>query len=940
MRKANIKANDILKNYLSEINQPASKSSRSDPSFKYIGDSTDEQICDTIHSIDWSFTNNDTTYLSHDIHPYPAKFIPQLPETLIKLFSQCGEMIWDPFGGSGTTALEALLSNRQCISTDINPIGEIIGKAKTATLTQQDEIEIKKFIASISQYSSNEQYLKNYVLTHQKEISIQIPDIPNINKWFSETVICELSFIKHQICTHLTQNITQTIAKASLSKLITRVSNQESETRYSAKEKNVPALFTLKLFIKDLEENLSKIKALSKLLGFKQSKFITTSVTENIVGLQKPIKNSEIDFVITSPPYPNAFDYHLYHRFRIFWLDGDPRTMEKAEIGSHLKYQKKHKGFEEFEHEMLPVLENCYKALKAGKYAVFILGDAIFNGILYKTADHISKLAESIGFKTITIVDRPIHDTKRSVQSAARRAKNEQILVLKKPDTNIDVTLIPVAYKMWPYEKVISDMEKDAVCGTPDSNKLSMPSNRISCLRNLTFYRGYQIETCDFKTWQAILENGNQIDEVTHKDPKYVTHGIHPYKGKFYPQLVKPLLSILGTPLEGVVFDPFCGSGTILLEAALNGYRAYGCDINPIAVEIARTKNEIIFTEPYEFERQISSFVGSLSTYNATIDYSNAFSSVALPEIQSWFPAPVVSKMGYIVRQVENIPDDRIKRFVRVILSSIIRDISQQEPSDLRIRRRSTPLQDAPVFDMLLQGIATQKERVLQFARIRNLAPCTLYEARAWQGNSKNQDLFNSIKPNSVDLVITSPPYATALPYIDTNRLNLLVLDGLTASLRTPIEAEMTGTREIKKGTRDYYERLIEEQNFNFIISESAWLLIQKVHNENSNNEVGFRRKNMAALLYMYFNDMTCVFTNLNMVVKRNGYICIVIGDTKTTTGEGLVIISTTKILRETGRALGWELVYDIPITVTRENYKHIGNSIIENNILIFKKIV
>ena len=94
----------------------------------------------------------------------------------------------------------------------------------------------------------------------------------------------------------------------------------------------------------------------------------------------------------------------------------------------------------------------------------------------------------------------------------------------------------------------------------------------------------------------------------------------------------------------------------------------------------------------------------------------------------------------------------------------------------------------------------------------------------------------------------------------------------------------------------------------------------------------------MASLIYMYFSDITKVLQSLNEVVKQRGYICIVIGDTKTMTGSEKVIIRTTEVLRETGQKLGWTLVKDIPISVTKENYIHMNNSITENNILIFQR--
>ena len=84
-----------------------------------------------LRGVDWAFSDANTLYLSHDIHPYPAKFIPQIPATLIATLSAPGDCVLDPFGGSGTTALEALRLGRRALSVDANPICEIIGRVKT-----------------------------------------------------------------------------------------------------------------------------------------------------------------------------------------------------------------------------------------------------------------------------------------------------------------------------------------------------------------------------------------------------------------------------------------------------------------------------------------------------------------------------------------------------------------------------------------------------------------------------------------------------------------------------------------------------------------------------------------------------------------------------------------------------------------------------------------
>ena len=76
-------------------------------------------------------------------------------------------------------------------------------------------------------------------------------------------------------------------------------------------------------------------------------------------------------------------------------------------------------------------------------------------------------------------------------------------------------------------------------------------------------------------------------------DTKYLTHGIHPYPAMMIPQVAKRLITENGTGAK-IGIDPFCGSGSVLLEFKLAGIDSFGIDINPLALMISRAKNTII----------------------------------------------------------------------------------------------------------------------------------------------------------------------------------------------------------------------------------------------------------------------------------------------------------------------------------------------------------
>ena len=101
-----------------------------------------------LDKIDWSFQGCRTQYFTHTFHPYPARFIPQIPATFIKLFTEEGEIVLDPMCGCGTTLVEALLHNRNAIGNDLNPLAALISKGKTTLITEEEFRDFNEKLSS------------------------------------------------------------------------------------------------------------------------------------------------------------------------------------------------------------------------------------------------------------------------------------------------------------------------------------------------------------------------------------------------------------------------------------------------------------------------------------------------------------------------------------------------------------------------------------------------------------------------------------------------------------------------------------------------------------------------------------------------------------------------------------------------------------------------
>ncbi|MEQ9398769.1 MAG: DNA methyltransferase [Longimicrobiales bacterium] len=880
----------------------------------------------SLQDVDWAFSSADTTYLSHDIHPYPAKFIPQIPAALIRRLSRRGDLVLDPFGGSGTTALEAIRLGRRALSIDANPLAELVGRVKIGRLDNAASRQLNAFRTLMAGHALSPPEAGG----DPGSIAEFIPDVPNIEKWFAPSAVAELALIRAK--SENLDGLARDIARLALSRIVVSASFQDSETRYASKPRDVEPGATLAMYIAALDATIRRVEHAEPAVRYGLADFITANAQELRSSL---VPDSSVDLVVTSPPYGNATDYHLYHRFRIFWLGFDPRDFGRIEIGSHLRHQRDGTGFEDYIRDLLPVFEGVGRVLKPGGFAAVVIGDSVYNGEAFASAESLSEGVSSLGLETVELLTRPLPEFRRSFSAAARRATEEKILVLRRPVGRERPRLVAPAYKLWPFEKDLRRREAVALVDC-DPDDWSFPGQAAHIAKRLVFSHGIRYPGGFIApTWQRILENGYSGDESGRKDPKYATHGIHRYKGKFYPQLAKSLLNSAGLDVGATVLDPFCGSGTLVLEGHLSGLRAHGVDLNPLAARIASAKVGVLDLDPNHVLRAAEFLRAELTGTVSCTGSMDQFPEAAHEEIESWFATPIAFKLNHVLSVIRASSTGVLQEFLEVVFSSIVRDVSHQDPRDLRIRRRKEPLDDADVFGAFLGALDAQVERLEDFWAIRGHCPTPLVRPTVVHGDAREGRPFDKLglRDRSVDCVLTSPPYATALPYIDTDRLSLLLLFGLTSSDRRPLERDLTGSREITASSRRALEAEIRSPTSGALPGSVERFLIELlVTTEKA--EVGFRRQNRPSLLLRFFSDLSRVLAESERLLRPGGHLFMVIGDSSTRIAGEDIRIPTTDLSRDIAEHLGMRLVDEFSIDVTTEDMKHAKNSITENRVI------
>lgn len=166
-------------------------------------------------------------------------------------------------------------------------------------------------------------YLKN------NSYKIVSPQIINLDLWFEDFVVNELVIIKEEIL-KIEDDDLRDLCLVALSAIIVNVSNQDSDTRYvrvikQLKHKDV------------LEKYMRQLKKIRKLMLWSYMEIKKGQTLVKVADSREMdiFPEDSADLCVTSPPYPNAYDYHLYHKYRLFWLDMNPYHLRRNEIGAH-----------------------------------------------------------------------------------------------------------------------------------------------------------------------------------------------------------------------------------------------------------------------------------------------------------------------------------------------------------------------------------------------------------------------------------------------------------------------------------------------------------------------------------------------------------------------------------------------------------------------------
>lgn len=372
------------------------------------------------NNIDFNTTleinSNHVNSFTHGFFKYPCKFIPHIPRWAILKYTKEKDLVLDPFAGSGTSLVEAVLFNRNAVGIDFDKLSQLLCKTKTVNLSEKQIKYIKE--------------IKKDIFSNEIKKTLFRPDLNNIDHWFPENNINALLKLKEKINKIYIKSKDEEIYNfllvcfAAIIKKCSYADDTSPKPYVSKRIKKTPSSVT-ETYIKTLDSYLKSVN------DYKEKQIGNALIiAEDARNINTHKYDGKVSLAITSPPYINAFDYVRSLRLENAWLGfyGDSTIMniKKKQIGTEIiphniyknkinktntkkldtilneiyKKDKRRafvvlKFFEDMDKNLMVIR----RLLKDGSHYVIVVGDSKIRGIEVPTHEILIDIARKNGFK-------------------------------------------------------------------------------------------------------------------------------------------------------------------------------------------------------------------------------------------------------------------------------------------------------------------------------------------------------------------------------------------------------------------------------------------------------------------------------------------------------------------------------------------------------------
>jgi hypothetical protein len=451
--------------------------------------------------------------------------------------------------------------------------------------------------------------------------------------------------------------------------------------------------------------------------------------------------------------------------------------------------------------------------------------------------------------------------------------------------------------------------------------------NELEASRNVEYLFSFLTKNLYRIPATETMQIGKRLEDyfaIREEPSLHLTHYMHPYKGKFHPKMVRALLNYVFPKDAGTIMDNFAGCGTLLVEATWMELDSIGVEINPLSALMCNVKCDSLTIPLEELKKEIDNYLQELRSSLLSYESQSSGSALLFPpkydkgtveKTKGSIPASVMSlfrnsrNIDYILiahELLKTIVNEKVRDFLLLALSGATSDLTRRRHGDF--------------LEVLQDRLRNLYLRIYIFDRLNNVIKVNLGKSKTYAADTRDMKM---IQDESVDAIVNSPPYSTALDYIknDYPQLTLLGLADISQ-----LEVNMIGNPRFKV----YQKSLLDEMRTNV----PDYARLPQDARETLSLLVRYGRLKESMRTYKFFKDMFLALKEMYRVLKRGSKCVIIIGNNHYKLDGDYAEVKNDEVLKRMALTLGFKE----DRTITRVLEKTQAGMIRYESILILEK--